>query len=139
MRSLCVPKARWATVVHPTACIARSVVIGSGSFVASFVTIQPGAKIGWCVSIRAGANIGHDACVEDFVYIGPNASVCGNAILREGAHLAPNAVLLDRRTVGRFSVVGIGAAVMKNVEDHTVVIGNPARQLSLVCRKADYR
>ena len=137
MRSLCVPKARWATVVHPTACIAPSVVLGPGSYVASFVSIQPGANIGSCVSIRAGANIGHDSCVGDFAYIGPNASLCGNSIVKEGAHVAPNAVLLERRTVGRFSVVGIGAAVMKNVEDYTVVIGNPARKLSVVCRSVD--
>ena len=93
MRSLCVPKARWATVVHPTACNAPSVVLGPGSYVASFVSIQPGAKIGSCVSIRAGANIGHDSCVGDFAYIGPNATLCGNSIVNEGAHLAPNSGL----------------------------------------------
>jgi sugar O-acyltransferase (sialic acid O-acetyltransferase NeuD family) len=132
MRGLGIPNPRLAVVCHPTACVARNVVLGPGSFVASHVTIQPGAKIGTCVSIRAGANIGHDARLEDFTYVGPNATMCGHSKLLEGAHLGPNAALLERRVVGRFAVVGIGAAVMKNVEDFTIVLGNPARKLSSV-------
>ena len=45
MRMLAIPDARLATIVHTTACVARSVSMGPGCFVASNVTVQPGAKI----------------------------------------------------------------------------------------------
>jgi acetyltransferase EpsM len=124
-----VPEQRWATVVHPSACVADDAVIGYGSFVASYVTVQPGVRLGRFVSVRAGANLGHDAVVEDFGYVGPNATLSGRARLAEGAHLAPNAAVLDKVVVGRYAVVGLGAAVMKNVEEFAVYVGNPARKL----------
>jgi acetyltransferase EpsM len=129
LTELGIPEMRWASVVHPTACIADDVTLGTGSFIASYVTIQPGTKIGRFVSIRAGANVGHDAIVEDFAYIGPNTTLAGRARLAEGAHLAPNAAVLDKVVVGRYAVVGLGSAVMKNVEEFSVYLGNPARRL----------
>jgi acetyltransferase EpsM len=124
-----IPDHRWASVVHPTACVADDISIGCGSFIASHVTIQPGAGVGKFVSVRAGANIGHDALVADFAYIGPNATLSGRARLEEGAHLAPNAAVMDAVVVGKYSVVGLGSAVMKNVEEFSVYLGNPARRL----------
>jgi acetyltransferase EpsM len=132
IRSLNLPDDRLASVIHPTACIARDVTIGPGSFIASHVTIQPGARLGKVVTIRAGASIGHDAEIGDFVYVGPNATLCGRAILEEGAHMGPNSVLLDRRIVGAYCLVGIGAAVMKNFPPFSVLSGNPARRTSSV-------
>jgi acetyltransferase EpsM len=131
IRDLAIPEARWATVVHPTACIASDVKIGHGTFIASYTTLQPGARVGCFASIRAGANVGHDAVVEDFAYMGPNATLSGRAILREGAHLGPNAAVVDGMTVGRFAVVGLCSAVTKNVDDFSVCIGVPARPVSL--------
>jgi acetyltransferase EpsM len=124
-----IPPERWASVVHPTACIAGDVSVGAGSFIASYVTIQPGARVGKFVSVRAGANVGHDAALEDFTYMGPNATLSGRSCLAEGAHLGPNAAVVDRLTVGRYAVVGVGSAVTKNVEPFAVCMGNPARRI----------
>jgi acetyltransferase EpsM len=131
MQALAIPTSRLATVVHPTACIARDVAIGPGCFIASHVTIQPGAKIGACASIRAGANVGHDAELHEFTYMGANSTLCGRAVLCEGAHLAPNAAVMEDRKVGRFAVVGLNSAVLKHVEDFSTVLGNPARPVSI--------
>jgi sugar O-acyltransferase (sialic acid O-acetyltransferase NeuD family) len=137
MRSLAIPPARLATVIHPAACIAGGVTIGPGCFIASNVTVQPGAKIEACVSIRAGANVGHDAHLHEFAYMGANSTLCGRAVLREGAHLGPNSAVLEDRIVGRFAVVGLCSAVLKNVDDFSTVIGNPARTLSALAAHRD--
>jgi acetyltransferase EpsM len=135
MRSLGIPEARLATVVHPAAWIARDVTVGPGCFIAANVSVQPGAKIDACVSIRSGANIGHDARLHDFTYMGANSTLCGRAVLREGAHLGPNGAVLEDRIVGRFAVVGLCSAVLKNVDDFSTVIGIPARRLSTLAHR----
>jgi acetyltransferase EpsM len=131
MRTLAIPDNRLATIIHTTACVARNVSIGPGCFIASNVTVQPGAKIDRCVSIRAGANVGHDAELRDFAYMGPNSTLCGRAVLEEGAHLAGNAAVMEDRRVGRYAIVGLASAVLKNVDEFATVLGNPARQLSM--------
>jgi acetyltransferase EpsM len=115
--------------------VASDAVIGIGTFIASGVTIQPAAIIGAFSSIRAGASIGHHAEIGEHAYVGPNATMCGRTRLLEGAHLGPNAVILDRKCVGRYAVVGIGSAVTKDVRDYSVVMGNPARRVSRVSRE----
>lgn len=127
IESLGIPEDRWATVIHPTARIARYVEVGAGSFVAQYVVVQPGASIGRHVSIRAGANIGHDARVGDFAYIGPNASLCGTAEMAHAAHLGPNGVIVEGVSVGEYSVVGVASAVTKHIGPRRVVFGTPAR------------
>ncbi len=130
LRGLGLPRHRLVSVIHPTAAIASDATIGAGCFIASHVTVQPGAIIGDCATIRGGANVGHDARLGEFTYMGPNSTLCGRAELREGACLGPNAAVLGDRIVGRFAVVGLCSAVLKDVPEREVVLGNPARTLS---------
>ena len=37
-------------------------------------------------------------------------------------------------TIGTYALVGAGTVVLKNVPDHTIVVGNPARLAGYACR-----
>jgi acetyltransferase EpsM len=132
IKKLKIPISRWTNVFHPTSCISRDVQLGAGIFIASCVTIQPGAKVGSHSTIRAGANLGHDTSIDDFCYVGPNATLCGRSSLEEGAHLGPNAVITDGKRVGKYSVVGIGSGVTKNLEPYSIYHGNPAHKIGSI-------
>lgn len=138
IQSLGIPEERWAKLCHPTACIADNVRIGAGSMIGSHVTVQPNVVIGKFVSIRAGANLGHDAMVENFAYIGPNASLSGKVHIKEGAHIGPNASIVEACRIGSYSVVGLGAAVTKNVERQALCMGNPARKIRTLSDAEDF-
>ncbi|MCG2643560.1 MULTISPECIES: acetyltransferase [Bradyrhizobium] len=139
INSLEIPEERWGTVVHPSAVVSSDVVIGPGAFVASCATVQPESRIGRFASLRAGAMLGHHCVVEDHGYVGPNATMCGRSTVGFGAHLGPGSVLLDSKKLGEFSVVGIAAAVTKDVPDRWVVFGNPAVRVGTIARLSDQR
>jgi acetyltransferase-like isoleucine patch superfamily enzyme len=42
-------------------------------------------------------------------------------------------VILPNVTIGRFALVAAGAVVTRNVPDHGLVVGNPARLTGYVC------
>jgi sugar O-acyltransferase (sialic acid O-acetyltransferase NeuD family) len=127
-----IPVHRWITVIHPRAAVSSDCVIAHGAFIASHASIQPECQIGAFASLRAGAMLGHSCRVDDHAYVGPNAVMCGHTVLERGAHLGPGSILLDNKTMGEFSVAGIGAAVTKNVRAHTIVFGNPAIRVGIV-------
>jgi UDP-2-acetamido-3-amino-2,3-dideoxy-glucuronate N-acetyltransferase len=54
--------------------------------------------------------------------------------VREGASLGAGAILLPGVTVGRFAMVGAGALVTRDVPDHALSYGSPARVHGHVCR-----
>ena len=127
INSLGVPPERWTSVVDPVSIVADGTLAGHGIWVQAGATVVPTARIGNHVAVRSSAHVSHDVVVEDFVAIGIGVILCGYSNILEGAYLAPASVIRDGVTVGRFSVVGLGAVVVGDVPDHAVVMGNPAR------------
>ena len=50
-----------------------------------------------------------------------------------GAAIGANATVLPGVTIGRWAMVGAGAVVTRDVADHELVVGNPARRIGSAC------
>src|SRR5262249_20820506 len=123
---------RWARAIDPLALVASDVSCGVDVLAAAGASIMCGSSIGDHVTVRAGGQVSHDCTVEDFVMIGTNAVMCGYSVAREGAHIAPGAIVREGVSIGRYSVVGLGAVVLRDVADGLIVAGNPARAIGSV-------
>jgi UDP-2-acetamido-3-amino-2,3-dideoxy-glucuronate N-acetyltransferase len=55
-------------------------------------------------------------------------------LVRRGATIGANCTIGNDLTIGAFAMVGMGAVVTKDVPDHALVVGNPARVIGFVCR-----
>ena len=54
--------------------------------------------------------------------------------LLQGSSIGANATILPGLTIGRWALIAAGAVVTKNVPDHGLMVGHPARQRGWVCR-----
>ena len=61
------------------------------------------------------------------VHVSPGARLAGGVQVGQCSWVGMGAVVRQLLTVGAYSVVGAGAAVVKNVAEHTAVIGVPAQ------------
>ncbi len=135
--------------VRVGARIGADCVIGRDAF------IDEGVTIGGRVKIQNAALVYHGVTVEDGVFIGPNAILTNDRfpraitatgalaraddwtvspiLLRTGASIGAGAVVVAGTTIGRFATVGAGAVVTRDVPDHALVAGNPARRMGWVC------
>jgi acetyltransferase-like isoleucine patch superfamily enzyme len=125
--ALGIPSHRWANVIDPAAIIADGALVGSGIWAQAGSMVMTGARVHNHVALRSGCHVSHDCLIEDFAFIGLGAILCGCSIARRGAYIAPSATVRERVTVGRFSVVGLGAVVLEDVPDGAIVVGNPGR------------
>jgi acetyltransferase-like isoleucine patch superfamily enzyme len=129
--------------------IGADCVIGRDSF------IDEGVTLGDRVKVQNLALVYHGVTVEDGVFIGPNAILTNDRYpraitatgelaraddwqvspitLRHGSSIGAGAVVVAGTDVGRFATVGAGAVVTRDVPDHALVVGNPARRLGWVC------
>lgn len=130
LNSLNIPLSRLASLIHPTSVIGFNSEIKPGSVICSHVSIQPNVKIGANCIVRSGANIGHDVTLDGCVDIGPNVSVCGYTKIQQGCHIAANAVVRDNLTVANYSVLGAGAVLLRDTQQNSTWLGNPARRIS---------
>ena len=121
------PSPSFLRAVHPTAIVAPTATIGEGSVVLHGTVIQAGARIGSHVLVNTAASVDHDCVVGDFAHVSPHATLCGHVEVGEGTHIGAGAVVIPSVRIGRWCRVGAGAVVLRDVPDHTTVVGNPAR------------
>ena len=54
-------------------------------------------------------------------------------LVREGASIGAGAIILPGLTIGRWAMVGAGAVVTRDVPNHALVVGQPARPAGHAC------
>jgi len=124
--------------VMPRAEIGEKCNIGQNVFIASDVKLGKNVKVQNNVSIYEGVTC------EDEVFLGPSM-VFTNVInpraevsrknqylptlVRKGATIGANATIVCGNSIGRYSFVGAGAVVTRDVPDFALIVGNPGRQI----------
>lgn len=115
--------------------------IGKNCNICDHVFIENDVVVGDNVTVKCGVQLWDGLRVADDVFIGPNATFTNdkyprskrypsaflNTIIEKGASIGANATILPGLRIGSGAMVGAGAVVTKDVEDLTLVVGNPAR------------
>ena len=111
----------FATVLHPSAIVARDVEIGEGGQVMAGSVIQTGARIGDNAIVNSAASIDHDCTIGEDAHIAPGVVLSGNVAVGAGAHLGTGARVIQGVTIGRGAIVGAGVVVLDDVPDGKVL------------------
>ena len=115
------------TIIHKTANISKSVVVGNGSFINKNVIVNALAVIGKNVILNTGCIIEHECYLADAVHIAPGAVLAGNVSVGERTFVGANAVIKQGVVIGKDVVIGAGTVIINNIPDEKKVVGNPGR------------
>jgi len=122
--------------------------IGRGCRIGQNVVIGPRVTIGDGVKIQNNVSVYEGVTLEDHVFCGPSMVFTNvynprseirrmdelrPTLVRRGATLGANCTIVCGVTIGRYAFVGAGAVVTRDVPDHALVVGNPARVVGWVC------
>jgi len=84
-------------------------------------------QIGRGTRIDNLCHIAHNVIIGEDCLIIALSMLAGTVVIGDRTHVAPCASVMDHTTVGKGALVGMGAVVVKDVEDGRVVKGVPAR------------
>jgi acetyltransferase-like isoleucine patch superfamily enzyme len=107
--------------IGPFVEIQRGVTIGSGSRISSHTFICEGVTIGKKVFVAHGVMFINDKFSDSK---GLKDWKMRKTVIEDNVRIGSNATLLPVK-IGKGSIIGAGAVVVKNVPDKSVVVGNP--------------
>jgi sugar O-acyltransferase (sialic acid O-acetyltransferase NeuD family) len=120
---------RFSNLIHPSVTVGSNVGFGRGICIGAHSVIAPNTKIGNYCTINRSCSIGHDTVIGDYVKINPGVSIAGYVTIGEQTTIGIGAVIINRIRVGSHSVIGAGAVVVRDVPDHVVSVGVPAKTI----------
>jgi acetyltransferase EpsM len=118
---------RYISLVHPSAVVSESAVLGQGVIVNATAVIQPFARIGDHVMIHAGVIVEHDCHVDDFANLAPRVALAGHVTVGRRAVLYTGAVVIPTVRIGEDAIVGAGSVVLSDLPARVTAVGVPAR------------
>lgn len=107
--------------------------IGNGVFLGANSTVERAAlevtKIEDGAAIDDLTQVGHNVHIGKGSSVACGAVLCGGVRLGRECQIAPNACVRQQLSVGDNSLIGLGAVVIRDVPDHAVYVGNPAKPM----------
>ena len=123
------------TIIHPTAIVSPYANISEdGVIIGAGCVIQADAKIKSNAVIRDQALICHQTTIGNYCFVGPKALIGAHIVVGDFAFIGQDALLVSGKVgkVGAHSMVGAGAVVTKEIAEHSLVVGNPARVIRMM-------
>lgn len=114
-------------LVHPSAIVSPSAVIGTGTLVMAGSIINTSASIGSDVIVNTFAVVEHDCVLEDGCHVASRTALGGGCRVGKRALLGLGACARPQSTIGDDAVVGVGAVVIGSVPSGVTAIGLPAK------------
>lgn len=126
---MAVPTERLVSLVDPSSFVSRTAKIGVGCVIFPNCYVGLNAHIGNYVFCLSGVIINHDDVIEDRVVLASGVKLAGYVRVEADCYLGQGCACKQKVKIGRGSLIGMGAVVVKDVPPNSVMVGNPAREL----------
>lgn len=102
-------------VIHPSALIAKDVVLEEGVQIMAGVIIQPGSSIGQDTIVNSRTSIDHDCKVGINCHLAPGVVLSGFVNIDNGVQIGTGTIVIQKIKIGQNSVIAAGSVIYKSV------------------------
>jgi UDP-perosamine 4-acetyltransferase len=118
---------RLPTLIHPSAVVSVSAVLGEGIAVLPQAVVHACAQVGDLAIVNTAAVVEHDCIIGAGAHVAPRSVLGGNVTLGEEVFFGIGAVARPLSRIGPRTTIGAGGVVVSDIAADVVAIGVPAR------------
>ncbi|MBU1932045.1 acetyltransferase [Patescibacteria group bacterium] len=115
------------SAIHPTVNILPEAIITQGVWINAGCIIGYKVEIAAGVLINTGSQVDHHNVLKSCCQVDPGVVTAGNVTLHERCQLHTGCTIINRIEIGRDTIIGAGAVVIKNIPPDCTAVGVPAR------------
>jgi len=121
-------KISFPVLIHPNVLLGdkQYVDLGEGTIVTAGNIITVNIKIGKHVMVNLDCTIGHDVVIGDFCSLMPSVNLSGDVTLEEGVYIGTGTQIINKLKIGKYSIIGAGAVVIRDIPSGCTAVGVPA-------------
>lgn len=116
------------TIIDPSACLAKHLEIGEGTFIGKKAVVNTESRIGVLSIINTAAIVEHECEIGDYTHVAVSANLCGNVCVGNSCFIGANATVIQGLTIANHVTVGAGSVVVRDINLQGIYIGAPARR-----------
>ena len=120
------PRLSYPTIIADNVRYSDTVTFGQGCIICLSSILTVNVQLGDFVIINLDCTIGHDVEMDNFVTLYPSVNVSGNVHIGECAELGTGCQIIQKKTVGRNTIIGAGSVVVKDLPADCTAVGAPA-------------
>ena len=113
--------------VAPNAFVARDAQVADGAVICLGSQIGSRARIGFACIVNTLSSVDHDCVLGDYTQVTAGVTFGGWVVVGSNGYFGLKSAVIPKCTIGDDVVVMAGALVTRNVPDHVMVGGSPAR------------
>ncbi|HEY8401121.1 MAG TPA: acetyltransferase [Cytophagaceae bacterium] len=114
--------------IHKDTIIHKSVEIGQAVYILPATNVMPSTTISDYTMVSMGVNIAHHNLIEKGCFFSQGVNIGASVHIQEKAYFGIGSTLMTGvKTVGRNSLIGAGAVIIRDVPDGAVLVGNPGK------------
>jgi sugar O-acyltransferase (sialic acid O-acetyltransferase NeuD family) len=122
-----IPDFEFVSSIHPSVILGKNVKIGKGTVIGAGCILNSNVMVGEFCLFVSGSILEHDSIMEDFSSIHVGSVTGGKVLIGKYSAITSGVILFDRIKIGDHTIIGSGSLVNKNIPDHVVAYGSPAK------------
>ena len=127
---LCELGFQFPSLIHSSAIIDRTALVGVGNVIGPNVVIGAEVVIGDNNIINSGAVIEHQSTMGNHNHVSLSAIICGNVTVGDRVFLGASSVVIENLLVPDDTILGAGGVLVSSPKDSALtLVGCPAKEV----------
>lgn len=116
-------------VIDPSVQRSERICMGKGNIICAGNLLTVDITLGDFNIINLDCTVGHDAVLHSYVTVYPSVNISGCVEVGDETELGTGSHIIQGRRIGRNTVVGAGAVVIRDIPSDCTAVGNPAKPI----------